>query len=157
MSLSRVEKRDKKGMDPLRIQVVRFDGDRGKSIQMIRSRVFSGEQNVDPAIDFDGRDPGAVHVLAIKDGAAVGTGRMLDDGHLGRIAVVREARGLGIGEQVVLALIKEASQRRISRVFLGAQEHAVGFYEKLGFLTYGSSFEEAGIVHVHMEKYLDMR
>ena len=136
------------------IRVVRFDEDAGESIQKIRFLVFTREQQVDPALDLDGRDPEAVHVLAVKDGEPVGTGRMLDDGHIGRVAVLKEARGRGIGKQMILALIREAGTRGMSRVFLGAQKQAVGFYEKLGFRSFGLPYEEAGIIHIHMEKLL---
>lgn len=132
--------------------VVDFNKIEGDRIQQIRHTVFSQEQKIDAAIDLDGQDPGAVHVLAKVDQAFSGTGRMLGDGHIGRLAVLKSVRGRGVGKKMVQALVEIAGERGLERVFLGAQEHAVGFYHKLGFVEYGSPYVEAGIRHVHMEK-----
>ncbi len=138
----------------IQVRVTRFKGDAGQQIKKIRSRVFSREQHVDPAIDFDGLDQDAVHVLVQLNGDFVGTGRLLHDGHMGRIAVLKPARGMGLGKQIVSALVHEAEKHGMDRVFLGAQDHAVAFYEKLGFEAFGPFYEEAGIMHVKMEKFL---
>ena len=124
---------------------------RGKQIQQIRYSVFSREQKIDVAIDLDGQDPGAVHVLAKVDQVFVGTGRILKDGHIGRLAVLKPARGKGVGEKLVLKFLEIAREKGMELVFLGSQEHVVGFYRKLGFMEYGSPYVEAGILHVHME------
>lgn len=134
-----------------RVNHVSFVGDTEKAIRAIRRTVFTGEQHVDPAIDFDGQDALAMHALARVDDMPVGTGRMLGDGHIGRIAVLREYRGRGIGTQIIRALLDRARQEGLPRVYLGSQMHAVGFYEKLGFTTYGLPFMEAGIEHISME------
>ncbi len=136
------------------IIVARFDREWGSRIRQIRNSVFSLEQKIDPSLDLDGQDPGAVHVLAEMNGQFVGTGRMLGDGHIGRLAVLKTARGKGLGKKLVEKLLDVAGTQGMGRVFLGAQEHAVGFYEKLGFLRYGSPYEEAGIRHIHMEKII---
>lgn len=133
-----------------------FDTIWGERIKQIRQSVFSLEQKVDPALDLDGQDAFALHVLAEMNGQFVGTGRMLGDGHIGRIAVIKSARGKGIGGKLVVTLIGIAQQKGMPRVFLGAQKHAVGFYEKLGFLKYGFAYEEAGIQHIHMEKMIPL-
>ena len=141
-------------MITMEIRVAGYDGAEGDGIRNIRNLVFSQEQGVDPSLDLDGQYPGAVHVLAKMNGQFVGTGRMLGDGHIGRLAVLKTARGKGIGKELVEKLLAVAGERGMGRVFLGAQEHAVGFYEKLGFLRYGSPYEEAGIQHLHMEKII---
>ncbi|MBN1848956.1 MAG: GNAT family N-acetyltransferase [Deltaproteobacteria bacterium] len=134
--------------------IVQFDAQYGPEIRKIRTSVFMGEQNVPESLDFDGLDPHVVHVL-VKDGDQfAGTGRMLGDGHIGRLAVLKEYRGRGVGVAAVRALIREAQRMGMKRVFLGAQMHARGFYQKLGFTEYGSPFMEAGIEHIHMEKIL---
>jgi len=79
---------------------------------------------------------------------------MLHDGHIGRLAVLKEHREKGHGTCAVVALVDEAKRLGITRVFLGAQMQAVGFYEKLGFSTCGDPFLEAGIEHVEMEKFI---
>jgi predicted GNAT family N-acyltransferase len=134
--------------------IVKFDAQYGPEIREIRNAVFTGEQKVPEALDFDGQDPKVVHVL-VKDGNQfVGTGRMLFDGHIGRLAVLKAYRGKGFGADAVRALVEEAKRAGIKRVFLGAQIHAKGFYQKLGFTEYGSPFMEANIQHIHMEKIL---
>jgi predicted GNAT family N-acyltransferase len=103
-------------------------------------------------VDFDGQDRDAVHVLVSCQSKYVGTGRMLADGHIGRLAVLEEFRGQGLGAEAVRALVREAKSRGMNRVYLGAQMHAIGFYEKLGFSAYGKPYVEANIEHVHMER-----
>jgi len=138
----------------IKIRVADYDGAEGEGIKKIRNLVFSQEQGVDASLDLDGQDSGAVHVLAQMGGQFVGTGRMLSDGHIGRLAVLKSARGNGIGEKIMQKLQDIARKKEMERIFLGAQEHAVGFYEKLGFSRYGSPYVEAGIRHVHMEKII---
>jgi predicted GNAT family N-acyltransferase len=138
----------------IKIHIAHFDGIDKERIQQIRYSVFSQEQKIDAAIDLDGQDPGAVHVLAKVDQVFAGTGRMLGDGHIGRLAVLKSARGKDVGKKLVQKLVEIAGERGMERVFLGSQEHAVGFYRKLGFIEYGAAYEEAGILHVHMEKMI---
>ena len=134
--------------------VVKFDEQYAPEIKNIRNDVFTNEQHIDEDMDFDGQDRDAVRVLVICKGKYVGTGRMLNDGHIGRLAVLREYRGRGLGAKVVLALVKEAKNMDVKRVYLGAQKHAVGFYEKLGFAIYGEPYTEVNIEHIHMERFI---
>ena len=131
-----------------------FDEQYASEIRHIRNEVFTKEQQIDEDMDFDGQDRDAVHVLVVCQGKYVGTGRMLNDGHIGRLAVLREYRGQGLGAQAVLALVKEAKKIGVKRVYLGAQKHAVGFYKKLGFSVYGEPYTEVNIKHVYMEKII---
>lgn len=134
----------------LRVTPVRFTGSSADMISGVRRAVFTLEQGVDPDLDLDGQDPLAIHALAMANGSAVGTGRMLEDGHIGRVAVMRAFRGRGIGQRIIHCLVAEARAGKLARVFLGAQVHAVPFYKNLGFTPYGSPYEEAGISHIHM-------
>ena len=134
--------------------IVNFDIQNETEIRKIRNSVFSSEQQIPEDVDFDGRDPDAIHVLVKMEGRFVGTGRMLKDGHIGRLAVLQDHRGKGAGAKAVKALIEEAVRKGFKRVFLGAQLHASGFYNKLGFKEYGSVFVEVGIEHIHMEKII---
>jgi hypothetical protein len=68
--------------------------------------------------------------------------------------VLKEYRGRGFGAKVVLALLNEAEKAGLKRTFLGAQLHAVGFYQKLGFSVYGEPFMDANMEHVHMERFM---
>ncbi len=135
--------------------VVKFDEQYTLEVKNIRNDVFTNEQHIDEDIDFDGQDRDAVHVLVVCKGKSVGTGRMLKDGHIGRLAVLREYRGRGLGAKVVRALVKEAQNIGLKRVYLGAQKHAVGFYEKLDFSAYGEPFMESfQVEHIHMERFI---
>lgn len=133
---------------------VDFDGTSKTSICAIRETVFVREQGVPPELEYDGLDEAAVQVLAYVDGRAVGTGRVLHDGHIGRIAVLREFRGRGLGGQIVSVLMGEAAAIGCKRVYLGSQLHAVDFYRTLGFTPYGEEFMDAGIAHLYMERQL---
>ena len=138
----------------IKVENVAYDLGNSEVIRVIRDKVFIQEQSIDPELEFDGLDDRAVHALVYVDGVPVATGRILDDGHIGRIAVLREYRGQGVGEKVVLSLIKKAEEKGCPRVYLGSQTHAANFYLKLGFAPYGSEFMEAGIPHISMERLL---
>jgi hypothetical protein len=123
--------------------------------QRIREAVFVAEQGVPPEIELDDWDERCEHALAYDGyGRAIGTGRLLPDGHVGRMAVLRESRGQGVGGLVLEALIGRARERGMRRVALNAQTHAAPFYVRFGFVVAGETFMEAGIPHVAMERSL---
>ena len=123
------------------------------AIRALRNAVFSVEQGISEDLDFDGRDHECVHVLArLDDGTAVGTARMLPDGHVGRIAVTREWRGRGVGSRLVEFLVGAARERGFREIYLHSQIQAAGFYEGLRFQARGDTFMEAGIEHVLMAR-----
>lgn len=133
------------------VKIVKFDDVNSPDIIHIRSQVFVEEQGIDPKLDFDGLDEIAMQVLVVIDGMNVGTGRMLNDGHIGRIAVLKSARKLGVGSTIISVLINEAKKKNYRRVYLGSQMHAKEFYKKLGFNTCGEVFMDAGLEHIEME------
>ena len=124
----------------------------------VRRDVFVDEQGVDEAIEIDGKDPDADHVLARKDGKPVATARLrvIDEtaGKVERVAVLADYRNLGIGRQVMDRIELLAGDRSLERLELHAQTHVEGFYERLGYETVSDVFEEAGIPHVEMIKQL---
>ncbi|MBT2479056.1 GNAT family N-acetyltransferase [Streptomyces sp. ISL-94] len=133
----------------------------------VRSEVFVVEQSVPESIEYDAYDAGALHVLAVgPDGSALGTGRLLHGaaalaktgdlavGSLGRLAVRAAARGLGVGVALIHAIEAEALRLGLAAVDLGAQTHALGFYERLGYAAYGPEFQDAGIPHRAMRRAL---
>jgi len=124
----------------------------------LRHQVFVIEQGVCEADEYDDLDPEAVHLLAWRGTEALGSARLLrhdDSGKIGRVCVSREARGQGIGAALIRAAVAIfAADPALSRVELGAQTHAIGFYEGLGFSAYGPEFDDAGIPHRMMEKTL---
>jgi predicted GNAT family N-acyltransferase len=106
-------------------------------------------------MEYDAADPVSLHALARgPDDQAVGTGRLLPDGHLGRMAVLSDWRGKGVGTALLSRLIEAARDRQISRLALNAQLSAADFYRRFGFLEEGDDFIEAGIPHVAMVKRL---
>lgn len=109
-----------------------------------------------PDIELDEWDAASDHAIATDDrGLVIATGRLLPDGHVGRMAVLLEWRGQGVGAAVLAALVTRASERGMRRVILNAQTHARGFYARFGFAQIGAEFMEAGIPHVAMEQRLD--
>jgi predicted GNAT family N-acyltransferase len=120
----------------------------------IRFEVFVQEQGVPLEIEMDARDVDCLHALAYLDGAAVGTGRLLPDGHIGRMAVLKSSRGHGVGGAMLERLVDEARRRGMRSVALAAQTHAIGFYRKHGFAALGEEFVEAGIPHQEMRRML---
>ena len=123
-------------------------------IHQVRNKVFVSEQNVPEGIEIDGLDSGAKHALVFDGDKAIGTGRMLPDGHIGRIAVIKQYRGRGIGKSIMEMLIDTAKNLPLSEVWLSSQYHARGFYLKLGFIETGDIYQEAGIDHIKMKKKL---
>lgn len=134
--------------------IVDFDKKHAPEIRSIRNSVFTAEQGIPESIDFDGQDRDAVHVLVRHAGVYAATGRMLSDGHIGRLAVLSEYRRRGLGKKALQALVEHARSTGLQRVFLGAQIQAVGFYEKLGFTPFGEPYKEAGIQHIQMQLFL---
>ena len=123
--------------------------------QRVRETVFVVEQGVPSEIELDEWDERCDHALAYDTaGRVIGTGRLLPDGHVGRMAVLREARGQGVGARLLEALIDRARSRGMGRVVLNAQTHAVPFYARFGFAVEGAPFMEAGIPHVTMARAL---
>ena len=122
------------------------------SLPLSRSTV---EQRVPAEIELDEHDVRCVHALAFADGKAIGTARLLPDGHIGRMAVLKAWRGRGAGRALLRALVEEARRRGDRRVLLSAQVHALGFYRAEGFEPEGAVYEEAGIAHQAMRLALN--
>lgn len=131
----------------------------------IREVVFIEEQQVPAEIERDDEDPTAYHVLALVDGHAIGTGRLVERreppegetgrwGHIGRMAVLVAHRKQGIGRRILEALEAEARARGLDGLVLHAQVYAHGFYRAMGYEDWGTIFEEAGIPHIQMRKRL---
>ncbi|WP_048306869.1 GNAT family N-acetyltransferase [Halomonas sp. PR-M31] len=123
----------------------------------IRRLVFIEEQAVPQEEEWDGRDPQCLHFLVCRDDHAIATARLLPDGHIGRVAVIKEERGQGVGEQLMGAIIAAALKRGDPEVLLDAQLQALSFYRKLGFQAFGDEFLDAGIPHRSMRLSLGER
>ena len=125
-----------------------------REAKRIRFTVFVDEQRVPADLEMDENDAASLHALAYADGRAIGTGRLLPDGHIGRVAVLKEWRGRGAGKAMLRQLIDAARRRGHREVALSAQVHALEFYRAEGFEPEGAVYEEAGIPHQVMRKCL---
>lgn len=128
----------------------------------LRRAVFIEEQGVAEADEIDALDGEAIHLLATEGTRPVGSARLLlrpaqdgTIGKIGRVCVLRDRRGTGLGAALIRAAVAEfAAMPGVAEVRLGAQTHALGFYEKLGFAGTGPIYDDAGIPHRDMVLHL---
>ncbi len=121
----------------------------------LRFAIFVGEQNVPAGIELDDLDAQCTHAVAFDvDGKPIGTGRLLPDGHIGRMAVTKEWRRRGVGAALLDALMAEAKRRGHAEVVLSAQLQAAEFYRARGFEAEGKVYKDAGILHQQMRRKL---
>lgn len=126
-------------------------GEASATLARIRTTVFVVEQNVPVAIEMDGRDGECAHALAESGaGEPIGTGRLMPDGRIGRMAVLASWRGRGVGAAILEALMAEARRRGFRETYLHAQSHAAAFYARHGYVVEGDEYLEAGILHIGM-------
>lgn len=117
----------------------------------IRRRVFIDEQQVPEAMEWDEYDHDATHFLVTIGGAAIATARVKADGQIGRMAVLAEYRGQGIGSKLLAFVLLSIKKQKPDRLYLHAQVSAISFYEKHGFACCSDIFHEAGIPHREMQ------
>ena len=124
-------------------------------VEPVREAVFMREQGVPAELEWDGLDAGSLHAVAADaSGNAIGTARLLDDGRIGRMAVLIPWRRRGVGSAILMRFVAAAHDRGLHVMRLHAQTHAVAFYARHGFESEGEEFLEAGIPHVAMRRYL---
>ena len=120
----------------------------GELARQVRNLVFVDEQKVPRDLEWDKHDADSRHVIARdSDGGVIGTGRLLADGHLGRMAVLAGWRGRGVGRALLERLLEEADLTGHEHLALHAQTQACGFYRRVDFVEEGPEFMEAGIPH----------
>jgi predicted GNAT family N-acyltransferase len=126
----------------------------GGALRAVRETVFIREQGVPVELEWDEFDADCIHLIAVDAAEnAIGTARLLqqgENGGIGRMAVLKEWRGKGVGGALMRHLLKEAAALEIQQLTLNAQAYAVGFYARFGFAAMGNQFLEAGIPHVKM-------
>lgn len=121
----------------------------------IRYAIFFHEKDAPPGVEIDDLDPQSMHAIAYDEaGNAVGTGRLLPDGQIGRLAVAKDWRRRGVGAALLEALIEEARRRSYAAVTIIAPLQAAEFYRNRGFVAEGKVFKEAGILEQKMRKAL---
>ncbi|MGB7445160.1 MAG: GNAT family N-acetyltransferase [Coleofasciculaceae cyanobacterium] len=129
------------------------------AIKAIRQSVFQEEQGVDAALEFDGKDEAAEHLLAYLNSQPVGTARVrylsAKTAKIERLAVLSPYRGQGIGKKIMEKALEIAAHQEIKEVVIHAQEYVKALYVQLGFEQEGESFQEANIPHVKMKKSLE--
>jgi predicted GNAT family N-acyltransferase len=138
-----------------RIVEIEFASDLMRDAFELRYEVFVDEQGVPRELEVDEFDPGATHLVAIRDDRVIGTLRILDHGaaaKVGRVAVRATARRDGIGSRLMKHAAAIAADRGFAEIIVHAQLAVVGFYRRLGYVAEGDQFEDAGIPHIAMRK-----
>lgn len=136
-------------MNKILVRIANWQKDNAE-IRRIREAVFVAEQSVPAELEWDAEDQDAVHFLALEGDFAIGTARLLADGEIGRVSVLKDWRGLKVGDALLKAAIVEAQNRDLKQQKLIAQVHACEFYQRHGFQIVSEEFLEAGISHVEM-------
>jgi predicted GNAT family N-acyltransferase len=126
-----------------------------RTAKPIRQAVFIDEQYVPEAEEWGHGDEKALHFIASLDGNAIATARLMADGTVGRMAVLKGYRNQGAGSAILAKLIETAKQNKFALLKLNAQRTAEGFYAKHGFIAQGDEFIDAGIPHIEMTLVLD--
>ncbi len=120
-------------------------------LRAVREAVFIREQGVPEELEWDGLDEDCRHALALSlQGEAIGCGRLLANGHIGRVAVLPPWRGQRVGTAIMETLLAEARAQGLPRVDVDAQVQAMPFYHRLGFVEQGEEFMDAGLPHIKM-------
>ncbi len=142
--------------DEVGFVVARADWVKDESaIRRIREAVFVEELGIPPELEWDGTDEDCAHFLAYAlDGTPIATARLTAEGQIGRMAVLPEWRGHGVGSALLSELLALAEAMGLEMVFLNAQCASAAFYHRHGFLPHGETFEAAGIPHVRLYRYL---
>ena len=123
-----------------------------KELSQVRREVFINEQKVPEALEWDEFDKTSLHILVLNEQQKpIATGRLKNDGQIGRMAVIKNYRKQGIGSAILKTLINHASQQHYPTLYLHAQLSAVNFYQKFNFKVYGNKFMDAGIAHQSMQ------
>jgi predicted GNAT family N-acyltransferase len=136
----------------LKIEIVKWIDDHTQ-LKNIREKVFIQEQKVTPQLEWDGMDEKAIHFLVFNDKAAIGCARAIvikDHMQLGRMAVLKEYRGQGIGSALLEKAMTIAKLNQLSAIYISAQCHAIDFYKKFGFEVKSDIYLDAEIPHRDM-------
>lgn len=146
-------------MQPFTLHLVSWsDGE--PLLRKVREAVFMREQGVPAELEWDELDESSRHVLALNaQGVAIGCGRIVPPvkggpAHIGRMALLPEWRGKGVGTAIMGHLLEYARSQRYARIELNAQMQAVEFYRRFGFVEVGETFMDAGIPHIRMQLQL---
>ena len=143
----------KKQMSDIKIQSGDWN-ELKQDAQLIRRSVFIQEQNIPEDEEWDDQDPISLHFVVYDQNQAIGTARLLQNNSIGRVAVLKQYRGEGIGLLLMKQIIQVAEQQKREYLKLSAQAYATGFYENLGFIVEGDEYLDCGIPHIDMNMSL---
>ncbi len=129
-------------------------GKLGESARSVRDAVFIGEQGIPEHLEHDEHDEFLHHIVVFVNVSPVATGRLDENGKIGRVAVLHQYRKKGFGKIVMEGLEARAQSVGVNKVFIHAQSEVIPFYVRLGYLASGDAFFEAKISHQRMTKYL---
>jgi predicted GNAT family N-acyltransferase len=118
--------------------------------KLIRSMVFIEEQNISEADEWDEQDAISLHFVVYAQDQAIATARLLENNSIGRVAVLQQYRGEGIGKLLMQQIIQVAKQQNRAFLQLSAQVYAIRFYENLGFQVQGEEYLDCEIPHIDM-------
>lgn len=135
----------------LKVEQVKWQNEKSH-LRHIRTTVFVEEQKVPEDMEWDEHDESCIHVLATLNSSAIATGRLLESGQIGRMAVLEPHRKQGVGSKILEKILFIAESMNMKFVFLNSQVDAISFYKKFGFLEEGEVFDDAGIPHKKMVK-----
>ncbi|MGB1800853.1 MAG: GNAT family N-acetyltransferase [Gammaproteobacteria bacterium] len=137
--------------EKLKVEKVSWQ-DEKSNLRQIRTTVFVEEQKVPEELEWDEYDETCIHVLASINNEFVATGRLLETGQIGRMAVLKSYREQGVGSKILEKLLVIAESIGFKTVFLNSQVDAISFYNRFGFKEEGGVFDDAGIPHKRMTK-----
>ena len=120
-------------------------------LRAVRTPVFIVEQFVTPEFEWDEQDASAVHLLATLDKEAIACLRIIDYHKIGRMAVLKEWRDMGLGAALLLEAVKICQAHGSKQIYLSAQTHAIGFYIRCGFKVTSEVYQDVHIPHVDMQ------
>jgi len=129
--------------------------DAENDLRIIRTKVFIEEQQVAPDFEWDEIDATAVHLLAILENVPIACLRIIKHQKIGRMAVLKDYRAMGLGTVLLLEAIKICKKQGTKNIYLTAQTHAIGFYKRIGFKEISAVYQDANIPHVDMQLILD--
>ncbi len=129
--------------------------DAENELRIIRTKVFIEEQQVAPDFEWDEIDATAVHLLAMSENLPIACLRIIKYQKIGRMAVLKDYRAMGLGMALLLEAIKICKKQGTKSIYLTAQTHAIGFYKQAGFKEISGVYQDANIPHVDMQLILD--
>lgn len=144
-------------MSRIDLKIIQADWNQYQSeLTRIRHEVFVDEQGVPESMEVDEHDLESIHFLVFlkADNKAIATARLLPDGYIGRMAVLKPYRNQSAGSILLETVIETARSKFIDNLILNAQTEARKFYERAGFTADGEEFIEAGIPHIRMTRKL---